>query len=230
MSGSEPRQLPLELAHAPDYGADSFLVSPSNRAAFTLIGRWPDWPAPFVVLSGPAGSGKTHLAHIWAERAEAAIVDAGHVPAESGLAGTVVVEDVQPRGVPEREFFHLINSAKESGGSLLLTSRLPAAAWEISLPDLRSRLRMAAPAVLEPPDDDLLRQVLVKLFADRQISVDRGLVDFLLARMERSLSAAAVLVDRLDREALAEGRRITRPLAAAVLAAAAGDGFFADRQ
>jgi chromosomal replication initiation ATPase DnaA len=214
-----PSQLPLSLGHEPHYGRDSFVAGPSNRTALALIERWPAWPAPVLVLTGPPGSGKTHLAHIWAERTGAEIVRAAelraHAPrGESGL----VVEDVAMDAVPEQLMFHLINAAKEAAGSLLITSRFPAAHWRVALPDLRSRLRMAAPAALGPPDDELLRTVLVKLFADRQLTVDRAVIDFLLVRMERSLSAALLLVEALDREALAAGRAITRPLAARIIA------------
>ena len=229
------RQLPLALGHLPEYGRDSFLIGQSNRAALSLVETWPNWPAPVVVLSGPAGSGKTHLAHIWAARVGAGWLTAADlrsgspVPLPSG--GGLVVEDVDGHDPPVQALFHLINSAKESGASLLLTSRVPAAGWRVALPDLRSRLRMAAPATLHEPDDDLLRQVVVKLFADRQLTVDKPVLDYLVLRMERSLSAAAALVEALDREALAAGQRITRPMAGRILAGAGGAaGEFADRQ
>lgn len=217
-----PSQLPLPLPHAPHYDRDSFLPGPSNAAALHLIERWPDWPSPVVVLSGPPGSGKTHLAHVWASLSGAAILAASHLHTADVLAtyqaGGIAVEDVSMHDVPQHALFHLINSAKESGGSLLLTSRTSAADWRIDLPDLRSRLRMATPVALDPPDDELLRKVLVKLFADRQLTVDKPVIDYLLVRMERSLSAAVTLVEALDRQALATARRITRPLAAELFA------------
>ena len=218
-----PSQLTLPLAHSPQYGRDDFVAGPCNEAALKLIERWPDWPAPIVVLSGPAGSGKTHLTHIWAERAGAEVL------AASGLSGAPVrpggvlaVEDVDAEAVPEEGLFHLINRVKEAGASLLITSRLAAPEWHVSLPDLRSRLRMAAPATLASPDDELLRKVLVKLFADRQLIVDRAVIAYLLVRMERSLAAALLLVERLDREALAAASPITRPMSARILAESRG--------
>ena len=222
-----PSQLPLALVHPPQYGRESFLRAACNAAAWSLIERWPDWTAPVAVLSGPAGSGKTHLAHIWSERAGATMIAAaelvrgGAEPVPTGSA--TVVEDVDPENVPESALFHLINRAKEHRASLVATSRKPASEWRVGLADLRSRLRLAHPAALEAPDDDLLRKVLVKLFADRQIVVERTVLDYLLVRMERSLAAAASLVDALDREALARGARITRPMAAGILSAL-GDG------
>lgn len=216
-----PAQIPLALAHPPQYGRDSFIVGQSNREALALVEAWPDWPAPVVVLSGPAGSGKTHLAHIWAERAGAEMLAADMFGSEAlprFLGRGLAVENVDAEQVPEQALFHLINHAKETEASILVTSRRESSKWRVALPDLRSRLRMAAPAALASPDDALLRQVLVKLFADRQLIVERAVLDFLLVRMERSLAAASLVVEALDREALAAGRSITRPMAAEVLA------------
>ena len=211
------------------------MTGPSNSAALRLIESWPDWPAPVVLLTGPSGSGKTHLAHIWAAKANAGIVPASALSLDSGVpglspGGAVVVEDVLPDAVPEAALFHLINSVREVGGSLLLTSRSQPDDWRASLPDLRSRLRLAAPAALGAPEDDLLRRVLVKLFADRQLVVDKPVIDYLISRMERSLSAAVSLVEALDHAALAAGRRITRAMAAGILAETVVSGEFADQQ
>jgi chromosomal replication initiation ATPase DnaA len=220
-------QLPLSLVHTPSYRREDFVAGPSNAAALALIDAWPGWASPIVVLSGPSGCGKTHLAHIWAERAAATIAAAGALETDSseGLP-TLAVEDVAAGSVQELTLFHLMNDVVERGGSLLLTSRNRHEDWGVRLPDLVSRLRLATPVALDPPDDETLRRILVKLFADRQLLIERPVVDYLLTRMERSPSAAVVLVDRLDREALAGSRRITRALAAGVLA---GDSAAEDR-
>jgi chromosomal replication initiation ATPase DnaA len=199
-----------------------------------MIESWPDWPSRVVLLTGPTGSGKTHLAHIWAGRAGADIIEAAELSGAHPVvpAGKVLaVENVAAERVPEAALFHLINSVREQGGYLLLTSPSGHEAWQVSLPDLRSRLRMATPVELEAPEDELLRKVLVKLFADRQLLVEKPVIDYLVSRMERSLSAAVALVEALDRAALAAGRSITRPVAAAVLAGTHPvEGEFADQQ
>jgi chromosomal replication initiation ATPase DnaA len=217
-----PRQLPFPLHGPPEYSREAYVVGSSNRDAVRLVEAWPDWPSPVALLTGPAGSGKSHLAHIWAERSGAQVVAADALtgqPADLlGERHAAVVEDVGADTVPQRELFHLLNAAREAGGSVLLTARTPAREWRVGLPDLASRLRLATPIQLLPPDDELLRQVLVKLFADRQLVIDRAVVDYLVVRIERSLAAAGRVVDLIDREALATHRAVSRALAADVLA------------
>jgi chromosomal replication initiation ATPase DnaA len=217
---SQPRQLPLGLRHPPAMTRADFLVGSANREAIALVDRWPDWPASVVVLSGPPGSGKTHLAEIWRTVSAAAVVPARSVDAPSvdRLArAPAAVEDLDAGPIDEPAIFHLVNLSREQRQSLLLTSRTPLAALSFTLPDLASRLRAAHAVTVGVPDDDLLRRVLVKLFADRQLAVDRAIIDYLVVRMERSLAAANAVVEALDRAALAEGRGITRGLAASIL-------------
>jgi DnaA regulatory inactivator Hda len=214
-------QLTLTFSHRPAFGADDFLVAPSNEAAIAWLDRWPDWPGPALVLYGPPGCGKTHLAHVWQARSGApslapADLTVTALPDLLGSAGAVVVDGADKAA--ERPLFHLINMMAERRGHLLLTAPEPPARWATSLPDLRSRL-LAMPAVaVQPPDDALIGAVLLKLFADRQLTVGEDVIGFLLRHMERSFAAARQLVARLDQAGLAEQRPITVPLARAVLA------------
>jgi DnaA regulatory inactivator Hda len=215
------RQLVLELPSRPALGREAFFVSPANAEALALVERWPDWPERRLALAGPAGSGKTHLAHVWAARAGARMLGAEDLPAlrlgELPGHAAVAVEDADRiAGMPaaEEALFHLCNRLSLGGGSLLLTGREPPARWGLALPDLESRLRAAPVARLHTPDDRLLAAVLVKLFADRQLAVAPGLVGYLVSRLERRLAAAEAIVTRLDRAALARQRPITVRLAA----------------
>ena len=217
----DPRQLALSLEHVESFAREDFLSGPSNAAALTLVETWPDWPARAVVLAGPAGSGKSHLASIWAARAGARFLLARSlvetkVPAALAT-GALVVEDLTPGAFDERALFHLINLVREEGAYLLLTAASPPAGWPVEIPDLASRLKAAPVVMLAPPDDALLRAVLVKLFADRQLAVDEALVSFLTMRIERTFQAARAVVAKLDQEAMQRKRPLTRALAAEVL-------------
>jgi chromosomal replication initiation ATPase DnaA len=226
-SKSAPKQLAFDLPLDPRYGREDFLVSPSNERAYALIECWPDWPEPILHLTGPKGSGKSHLASIWATDAHAWTIDAFEVSGERVphlvSNGALVVEDADQGERDESALFHLLNLSRERAAFLLLTSAAPVEAWGIRTPDLLSRLRLAPAVSLDPPDDALLRAVLVKLFVDRQLVVDTSVVDFVAPRIERSLARAAEIVTALDREALSRGRRITRPMAAAVLGQLPGE-------
>jgi chromosomal replication initiation ATPase DnaA len=213
-----PRQLVLALDHAVSFAREDFLAGPSNAAALTLIDRWPDWPAQVMALTGPQGSGKSHLAAIWAEMAGARVL-AAKLLSETDLpaafaTGALVVEDVEPAGLDERALFHLLNLAREEDAYVLLTARAPLAGFPVSLRDLHSRLRALPSVALSPPDDVLLRSLIVKLAADRQLAFDEALVNYLANHIERSFAAAHAAVVRLDEEAMRQHRPVTRALAA----------------
>ena len=215
-AADKPRQIPLDLGHRPGHSRDELVVSDANRQAVTLIDAWPDWPAAVVVLAGPAGSGKSHLASIWAETANAVFVDPSGIEGwveGAPLSHPVVIDDADV-DLDEHGLFHLINAARAAGTHILLTSRRFPSAWGVRLPDLASRLKAAATVEILEPDDHLLAAVITKLFADRQVEVEPHVVQFLVRRIERSLSTAIDVVDRLDRTALEQKTRITRALAA----------------
>jgi len=217
-----PRQLAFDLPIDSRHGIEDFLVGASNELAYGLIERWPAWPEAWLRLTGAEGSGKTHLAAIWARAAHAWTLSASELT-EAKVphlvsGGALVIEDCDAGPLDEPALFHLMNAIKARGGYLLLTARRPPDLWGLTVPDLLSRLRLAPSATIEPPDDALLRAVLVKLFIDRQLVVDTAVIDALALRMERSFAAARQVVDRLDKVALERGRRVTRPLVQEVLA------------
>ncbi len=215
-------QLPLPLRQPPSFAREAFLVGQSNRAAFEAVTAWPRWPAPVLLLIGPEGTGKSHLAAIWAAASGAEIVAAplllDHDPTVLAERA-IVVEDADRTRAGDVALFHLLNAAVVAGSAVLVTARRPPELWGSAVPDLVSRLRAAQRAEFAEADDALLAGVVSKLFADRQLDVDASVVDFLVARMERSLAAANALVDAIDAAALSGRRSITRPLAAEVLKA-----------
>ena len=221
------RQLTFDLGHRPALGREDFLVAPSNELAVDWIDRWPDWPAQALAVYGPAGSGKTHLCQVWRRSSQAieitaadlrqeeppALLDRGSACVVEGFASVVGHE-------PEvaRRLLHLYNMVLERGGFLLVSDRRPPARWDCSLADLKSRLSGMQAVGLGEPDESLVQAVLVKLFADRQLTVTPEVVHFLTPRIERSLDAARRVVESIDERALAAARAVTIPLAREVLA------------
>jgi chromosomal replication initiation ATPase DnaA len=215
-----PQQLVFELPHRQALGVEDFLVSDSNAEAVALVDRWPQWPVGAAIISGPPGSGKSHLANVWRLKSSANVVAArdvtmAGVPAlSSGRA--LVVEDIAALE-DEQALFHLLNLVREQRLAMLLTSDKAPGDLAHRLPDLRSRLKALPFAAIAAPDDALLRVVLVKLFADRQLAVDPQVIAYLLLRMERSMESARRVVAEVDRQALMLKRGVTRAVAAAAL-------------
>jgi len=217
----QPRQLAFALPHAESLTRDNFLEGPANAAGLALVDSWPDWPNRIMLLVGPKGSGKSHLAAIWAEEAGARSTTA-HALTAAGVPGALatealVVEDLKSSDFDERALFHLMNLAREDEAYVLITARVPPSALQIELRDLRSRLRAVPTVTLLPPDDQLFRALIVKFCADRQLAIDEAVVSYLATRIERSYAAVRQAVELLDTEALRLGRPVTRALAAELL-------------
>lgn len=226
-----PRQLPLELGHRPALGREDFLVAPSNEAAVAWLDAWPDWPGGGLAVFGPAGCGKTHLAHVWRARSHAAMLEPGRFaenapPVLIGEGRAVVLDGVGPPLAPhaERHLLHLHNLLRERDGHLLICARTAPSRWPVTLRDLASRLAALPAVAVTPPDEALIEAVLVKQFADRQLAVAPEIIAFIVGRIERSFAAVAEIVAALDRASLAARRRVTLALARDVLEARRADG------
>ena len=214
------RQLTFDLPARTALGREDFFVSEANARAVAQLDAWQTWPLGKLALVGPQGSGKTHLAHVWAEDTGGRVVDADElesldVPSIETAVAIDRADALDKDG--ETALFHLHNHMAGLRLPLLLIGQTEPVRWDIVLPDLKSRVLAADVARIEAPDDALLAAVLVKLFSDRQILVAPRVIDWLLPRIERSFSFAQHLVEALDREALAEGRAVTQPVAARVL-------------
>lgn len=218
-------QLAFDLSASGSTQREDLIESPANATAIAMIDAWPDWPGAITILAGPVGSGKSHIASVWARMSDAAMVEAHLIKADNtdllGQAGAgrpILIENMGALPVDETTLFHLLNLIRENAGFALITSRFWPKEWELQLPDLRSRLMAAQLVELQEPDDLLLKQVMVKLFADRQLQIDAAVIDYCALRMERSLETAARLVEAMDKFALSEKSVISRKTAAKALA------------
>ena len=219
-----PSQLPLELAHNHSLEREDLVVSAANATAVSMIDAWPDWPGSTTVLAGPVGSGKSHLASIWKGVSNAVESTAADLTKNSDmLAGAissgncVLIEDIGQERVDEPTLFHVLNLIRQENSFCLITSRLWPREWSLELNDLKSRVQAAQVIELHEPDDMLIKQVMVKLFADRQLQVEAHVIEYCVLRMERSLDAASRLVAEIDAQALARKSTITRTIASDAL-------------
>lgn len=220
-----PRQLTLDLRTPPAMGRGDFLPAPANAAALAALDQPAQWPQGRLILCGPEGSGKSHIAAFWAAENGARRVAARSLAPEVADAlvpqgGALVIEDAHRIGGAagaELALFHLWNLGAARDGLLLFTARVPPRDWGLTLPDLRSRMEGTALVQLGAPDEGLLAAVLVKLFADRQLHPALGVIEALARRMDRDLGQARRLVAAIDAAALSENRAVTRPLALATL-------------
>jgi chromosomal replication initiation ATPase DnaA len=217
-----PRQLPLPFEHEPQFADVDFLVAPSNAEALAFLARTADWPHGRLALWGEAGTGKTHLLRIWAARTGATRLDGPTLPPEPDAPEHPVAVDAADAAA-ERPLLHLLNSAAEAGQPVLLAGRTAPARWPVGLPDLASRLRAVTAVEIRAPDDALLRVLLLRLLAERQIAVPEAVQDWLRERLPRTPAAIRDVAVRLDRASLAAGKRVNRAMAAAAL-----DGLLAE--
>ena len=220
------QQIPLDLSMRPAHGRADYLIGASNAEAVAWIDRWPEWPAPLLVISGPAASGKSHLCAVWSEQSEAVTI-----PPEALMTETA--EDIATKGQSlvidgidlwigdrdaETTLFHLYNIFKEERRTFLVTGRMNPTQSDFVIADLASRFRAAPHAEIRAPDDMLLGSVLIKLFSDRQLKVSNDVISYILPRMERSFVAAYDIVSNADKIAYSKKRGISIPLVRQVLA------------
>jgi chromosomal replication initiation ATPase DnaA len=222
---SAPGQLPLSFTHDAAHGVEDFMPAASNQDALAWMERWPAWPGSAMVLHGPTGAGKTHLAAIWRARSQAGVLDRHDLgpTLELDASRCYLIDPAEPVE-DERALLQLYNRLREDGGHLLLTASRPVAQWALRLPDLASRLLAAQSVAIGAPDDGLLAALLLKMFDERQLKAPEPAILYLLTHMERSFAAAHRIVDELDRLSLARKRPITVPLARLALNLPKPDG------
>lgn len=213
---SDINQLILDLGGSPSLTRDDLVVSAANIDAVALVEGWPNWQAPWAILIGATGCGKSHLAEIWHAKSgaeklvDAELTDDALDAAQNGRP--ILIDGLQADDFDETRLFHLMNAVRTAQSSMLITAETRPDLWSISVPDLLSRIKAATTVEIAPPDDALLRAVALKLFVDRQIQVEAGVVDYIVQRIERSLETVNHLVREIDKVALQKQARVTKPL------------------
>jgi DnaA regulatory inactivator Hda len=215
-------QQTFPIDFTPSYGRKNFIEASCNTIALQTIEQWPNWPSYGLVVYGPKGSGKTHLAHIFSQKAGAVFLGREKLRDPKLFvtlppAANVIVDEVDVAAL-EEPLFHLLNFLKNENGTLLMTAENPPAEWPVKLPDLRSRILALNAVAISPPDDELLKAVMTKLFSDRQLYVEGDVVDYATTRLDRNFTALMDFVDKIDAASLRTKRRITLPLAREILA------------
>ena len=216
-------QLTFDLPTRPALERGDFFIANSNALALAMIEDCENWPQNKHLLVGPKGSGKTHLANVWANQRGARVIasrDITDQAVEEYAAQDLVIDDVPSLlGEQSREatLFHIHNLCLANGNALLMTGTGDVSTWNCVLPDLASRLNGTRTARLDPPDDILFQALLAKLFADRQLFPPPDVFPYLLLRLERSYDAAQMAVNQIDRAALSRKRAITRSFVASII-------------
>lgn len=232
MTAGKAEQLVLDLGQRPALGAADFIISASNAAAVAAIDSYPRWRDPVLALVGPEGAGKSHLAHVWQLKSNALIVPAHEIGdaviAEHAARRAIVIEDIDQELRDESVVFHLINQVKDLGGHVLITARIPPGAWDIAMPDLRSRARALPVIPIGEPDEALLRAVLLKLLDDRQLVATPAAVAHLARHLDRSMAKVLRAVAAIDRRVWQAKQAVTRDLVREVLAEVDGAAGEAD--
>lgn len=225
-----PQQIPLDLGSRSAMGREDFLIGPANQEAVGWLDRWPNWPAPMLVITGPAASGKSHLAAVWRDRARAEFIRPEMLLSRSAeqiaeTANAIILDGLDPwlgEEQVETTLFHLYNLFREEQRQFLVTMRMAPASVDFAIADLSSRFRAAPVAPIHAPDDQLLGCLLIKLFYDRQLQVGEEVIQYILPRMERSFASAHDIVSTADHMALSQKRGISVPLMRQVFASLQG--------
>jgi chromosomal replication initiation ATPase DnaA len=218
------RQLAFPFPDEETFDPEDFLLAPANAQAAAWLDIPQEWPGSRLALYGEGGTGKTHLLHVFAARWNAAILPGAALqPFRDFPHSALAIDDADSAQDPEA-MLHLLNAAAESRLPVLLAARAPPSRWNTGLPDLDSRLRAMTTVELGQPGEDVLRALLARLTAKRQLRVEESVQDYLLDRLPRTGAAMREAAARLDRASLAAGKRVSRRIAADVIASLVEDG------
>ena len=204
-------QLFIKFENIKDYKKENFFVSTSNLEAFEILNSWPKWIKKFINLYGEKYSGKSHLARIFESKSTCLNISEKNFTEEILIKfktkQSLIIEDYQ-NNISENLLYSLINIVEQENKYLLITSEKPINEFNYKLNDLVSRLNNFLYIKLGVPDDELIYALIVKNFSDRQITIDKKLIDYIIKRIDRSYESIFVFISKIDQLSLQKGKPI----------------------
>ena len=198
-------QLILNFDYDQNFKDQDFYVSKSNEFAFKLLNSWPKWEKNFVNLIGEKFSGKTHLINIFLEKFKGIKIEANEINNEFlkniKTFENIIIENFDDK-IDENILFTLLNIIDQDNKYLILTSKNPIVDYSFNLNDLNSRSKNFLLCNIEKPGDDLMFALILKNLSDRQISIDKKLVDFIIKRIDRSYGKIFDFIYKIDKISL----------------------------
>ena len=208
---SELNQLLLELNHKINFNEHDYYISKSNYYAYSIIDKWPKWEKKILNIFGEKFSGKTHLANIFKSKTKALIIDANDINNEIfkkiKLFDNIIIDNFE-KNYDEKLIYSIFNLIDQDNKYMLINSLVPINEIQFELPDLISRSKNCLSAKIESPDDDLIFAIILKNFSDRQIKIDKKIIEFIINRIDRSYSKIYEFIYKIDELSLKKKKPI----------------------
>ena len=204
-------QLIIKLDYENNFKDNDFYVSKSNKHIFDLLLNWPKWDKNFLNISGEKCSGKTHLVKIFIKRFQGIVLNADTLNNNDiknvKIYQNIILDDLSNK-INEELFYSLINIIEQDNKYLIVTSRLPIVNLNFTLNDLKSRAKSFLLYNVEKPDDEMMFAIILKNLSDKQISLDKKLIDFIIKRIDRSYSKIFEFIYKIDELSLKKKKSI----------------------
>ena len=208
---SELNQLLLDFDYKTNFNEHDFYLSKSNSKAFNLINRWPDWDKKILNISGEKFSGKSHLANIFKLKSKAFLIKGNEIDnsifKSIKLHESIIIDDFEECN-QEEILYSIFNLIDQDSKYLLINSLKPINEIKYRLPDLTSRSKNCLYAVIENPDDELLFAIILKNFSDRQIKIEKKIINFIISRIDRSYRKIDEFIYKIDELSLKKKKPI----------------------
>ena len=208
---SNLNQLIIKFDHQQNFKDDDFYVSESNNHIFSFLNKWPKWEKNFVNISGEKFCGKTHLVNIFVKKFKGIKLNAKNLENEDlkriKIYENIILEDLN-KNIDEKLIYSLFNIIDSDNKYIIVTSDIPIVNIDFSLIDLKSRTKNFLLQAIEKPDDELMFALILKNLSDRQITIDKKLIDFIVKRIDRSYSKIFDFIYKIDELSLKKKKPI----------------------